>query len=337
MTTDLAEEATPKAVASVRTRPVARLIALSVLGVLFGLVAYDQGWPDDYVSIFAWLWLLSVAWRIEAPPVTHLAFIRDWWIPLVLLMFYFYSREFADDLGIPVYYQYAIDFDVWFGGGDTPSARLQELLCGSPCQPSGVAHWYDRVFIIVWMSHFTVGLTMAVIFWFRSRPAFVMWMRRYLMINFAALICYVLIPTAPPWMASMEGRLPTEVVRLGAKAWVGPKPEGVGDPDPSSWAGNAVAAMPSLHTGVAVLVAAYAILQLSSRWRWLLILYPLTMAFALVYLGEHYVADVLGGVVLAVAVLVGCSRWESWRQRRRLERPASAPHMNQDTSPTLAG
>ena len=59
---------------------------------------------------------------------------------------------------------------------------------------AGAAHWYDRFFILVWMSHFTVALTVAVVFWLRNRPEFVLWMRRYLIINFGALVCYVLVP-----------------------------------------------------------------------------------------------------------------------------------------------
>jgi membrane-associated phospholipid phosphatase len=52
---------------------------------------------------------------------------------------------------------------------------------------------------------------------------------------------------------------------------------------------------------------------LSSKWRWLLLLYPLFMGLALVYLGEHYVADLLAGAALAIVVLAVCRRWELWR------------------------
>lgn len=330
MTTDLVEEAPPRASDPSRTRLVPRLIALGMLALIFGVVVKVQGGPQDYLSIFAWLWLVAVAWRIEAPPITHLAFLRDWSIPLALLMLYFYTREIADNLGIPVYYDYVIDADVWLGAGDTPSARLQEMWCGSPCDPAGAAPWYDRFFILVWMSHFTVALSVAVVFWLRNRPEFVRWMRRYLLINFTALVCYILVPTAPPWMASAEGRLPTTVERLGARAWVGPKPEGIAEADPSAWVGNDVAAMPSLHTGVAVMVALYVVYRLSSPWRWLALLYPVAMGTALVYLGEHYVTDLLGGVVLAVVVLAGCGRWERWRERRRLERELDAAGPGRD-------
>jgi membrane-associated phospholipid phosphatase len=337
MTTDLLEEARRHESATAGARPVPRLVALGVLALIFATVVYVQGGPQDYVSIFAWLWLLSVAWNIEARPVTHLAFVRDWSIPLALLSFYFYSREIADNLGIPVYYSYVIDFDVWLGRGDTPSAHLQALWCGSPCDPAGAANWYDRFFILVWMSHFTVGLTLAAAFWLRNRREFVLWMRRYVVVNFSALVCYLAIPTAPTWMASLEGRLPSDVYRLGAKAWVGPRPEGVGEADPASWAGNQVAAMPSLHTAVALMVALYGISRLRTPWRWLFLLYPLSMGLALVYLGEHYVADLAGGVALAVVVLTACTRWESWRERRRFERLPFAEPSRDVSSPSLTG
>ena len=83
--------------------------------------------------------------------------------------------------------------------------------------------------------------------------------------------------------------------------------------------------MPSLHAGIAFLVAMYGIWRLRSPLRWLLVLYPLAMSFALVYYAEHYVVDILAGVVLAALVMVGCGLWE----RRRAER-VSAP----TTSPT---
>ena len=68
--------------------------------------------------------------------------------------------------------------------------------------------------------------------------------------------------------------------------------------------------MPSLHAGIAFLVAAYAIMRLRSWWRWLLVLYPVAMGVSLVYNAEHYVVDVLAGWLVAVLVLVGCAWWE---------------------------
>ena len=71
--------------------------------------------------------------------------------------------------------------------------------------------------------------------------------------------------------------------------------------------------MPSLHAGIAFMVAIYGIQKLRTPWRFLLVAYPLTMSFALVYYGEHYVIDVIAGALFAVAVLAVCSFYERSR------------------------
>ncbi len=83
--------------------------------------------------------------------------------------------------------------------------------------------------------------------------------------------------------------------------------------------GNPVAAMPSLHAGTAVLVAAYGIWRLRTPWRWLLLAYPLSMCVALVYLAEHYVVDEIAGALLALVVMVVASAWERSRAVRQAE------------------
>jgi membrane-associated phospholipid phosphatase len=71
--------------------------------------------------------------------------------------------------------------------------------------------------------------------------------------------------------------------------------------------------MPSLHTGVAPTIALYGVWRLTSRWRWLLLLYPLAMGTTLVYFGEHYVVDLLAGALLACLVMLLMPVYERWR------------------------
>jgi len=76
---------------------------------------------------------------------------------------------------------------------------------------------------------------------------------------------------------------------------------------------NKTAAMPSLHCGFSFLIAFYGISRLQGWWRWLLLLYPAAMAFALVYSAEHYLIDaVMGGVIAALAMAIGAA-WDRWR------------------------
>ncbi|HYJ67374.1 MAG TPA: phosphatase PAP2 family protein [Nocardioidaceae bacterium] len=291
-----------------------RRFAMGGYAALFVAWLTVVGLPTDPIVMFAWLWLATVAWNVEAPARQHVAFVRDWWPALALLMGYMYSRGLADEVGMPVHVTSAIRFDEWLFGGHLPTATLQDAWCGEPCTWSSQGAWYDTVFATTYYSHFFVGLTVAVVLWLRSRDAWLPYMRRYIGLNLFGLAVYILYPLAPPWWASDRGFLDEPVERITSRGW-----DAVGlqsarlDLGPDMLVGNAVAAMPSLHTAVSTLVALYGITRLRHPARWLLLAYPALMSVTLVYTGEHYVIDVLAGYVAAVLVMVAASAWERWR------------------------
>ncbi|SDC05569.1 phosphatase PAP2 family protein [Nocardioides lianchengensis] len=304
----LAEEGRP--VPARGTRRKARIAAMVGYAVLLGIWIDLLGIPNDTLQVFLWLWLGTIAWNIEAEPRYHLYFLRDWWLPVVGLVIYFYSRGLTDELGLPVHITMPIRFDEWLGGGITPTERLQDAWCGDPCLKTTEARWYDLFFTTVYATHFLTGLTIAAVLWVRNRRDWMMWMRRYVGINFGALVIYIVYPMAPPWMASEQGYM-GDVTRITSRGWSDIGLEridlilhGVGNP---------VAAMPSLHAGISFLVAMYAVQRLRTPWRFALLLYPLAMSTALVYFAEHYVIDVLAGGLLAFLVLVAANAWERRR------------------------
>lgn len=66
---------------------------------------------------------------------------------------------------------------------------------------------------------------------------------------------------------------------------------------------NAVAAIPSLHSAVPMMVLLFSWSLVRARVRVLLLAYILAMTFTLTYGGEHYVVDgLIGRVYAAVAV-----------------------------------
>ena len=74
----------------------------------------------------------------------------------------------------------------------------------------------------------------------------------------------------------------------------------------------------------------------AGRWRWLLPLYPLAMAFSLVYTGEHYVIDIFLGWLYAVVVyFVGTWLMDRWARRR--SRVSTGPVEPEPPPPVLAG
>lgn len=115
---------------------------------------------------------------------------------------------------------------------------------------------------------------------------------------------YFLVPTAPPWWSSEQGRSGEEVRRImtdiGEETWGRAWPamyRAVGD-------GNPWAAMPSLHLAAA-LMAATLLAELGPVEGALGWGYALSLGFALVYLGEHYVTDLAAGALLVAAVRIG--------------------------------
>lgn len=286
--------------------------ALVLYAVLFTVGVVLVGVPTDPFQLFVWLWLATIADDVRAPWRDHLRFVRDWWPTFALLVVYLYSRGLSDEvIAMPVHWTMPIRVDEWIGGGELPTQRLQDLLCASPCEAGSAPRWYDEILTTVYFTHFVAGLSLAVVLWLRSRAAWVPWMRRYLVINFAALVVYVLYPMAPPWLASQEGYIDAPLPRLTGRGW---DDLGLGGFHVVlAKVGNPVAAMPSLHAGLAMLIALYGISRLRGAWRGLLLLYPLLMAVALVYYAEHYVIDIVAGWALAVAVMVGCEVWERRR------------------------
>ena len=187
---------------------------------------------------------------------------------------------------------------------------------------SGHAHVWDYVAIVVYLTYFVVPIAIAAVLWYRARQSFGRYVCLWIGLSFAALATYAFYPASPPWLASRGGFLP-HVVRITPKLTrsLGVDLSRVMD---SQKYVNKVAAVPSLHAATALLIALF-FWSWTVRWRWLLVLYPLAMAVSLVYLGEHYVSDVLLGWIYAIVVfVVGTRLYDRWSTRRAV-RAGRAP------------
>jgi membrane-associated phospholipid phosphatase len=221
------------------------------------------------------------------------------WLPFVLaLWLYDLIRGVADGLWLPVHYGRQIDFDRFIGFGTVPSVWLQQHLW------HGSAHveWYDYASWLVYMSYFFGTTIVLVLLWWRSRGLFWRFAASVVGLAFLGCLTFVLYPAEPPWMAADQGLMPPldRIIQVmnGHLPGVSLQPlweKGTGY-------ANDVAAMPSLHASYTLLIALFFFRRLHRRSRHLLWLYPLAMAFALVYTGEHYVVDVVAGWIYCVAV-----------------------------------
>ncbi|MCW2528787.1 MAG: Phosphoesterase, PA-phosphatase related, partial [Pseudonocardiales bacterium] len=241
------------------------------------------------------------------------------WLPFTAtLVIWDVSRGIADAVGLPLHVSDVAAADRWLFFGTVPTVWLQDHFFdpGSP-------HWYDAAATLVYTTHFLATPILAAVWWLRNRDVWLAFVRRVLALAVAGLITYVLFPAAPPWYAAREGAI-DPVVRGSSRGWLWLHVNKAGNLlREGQVAANPVAAMPSLHTAYATIIALFVIANLRTRLRWLVVLYPVAMGLALVYLGEHYVVDVVAGVIYALAVHVLIGRWEHRRADRREQRAAA--------------
>lgn len=220
-------------------------------------------------------------------------------------------RLYADDLGPPPFVEYPIVVDRLLGGGTLPTLELQHQF-----YRYGRHSPFDLAMIGVHLTFYVAPPLVGLAIWrWRARllPRYLQGLSLTLLLS---LPIHILVPTVPPWMASLMGALP-RVYRIVGDVLHGLSPAFY-EYGYQVTSGNDVAAMPSTHTAL-IAVVALAGWSVGSMWRIAGVVYLLAMGTALVYLGEHYVADVAGGCLVA-----GLSWWlVSRREGRRTEIPAA--------------
>jgi membrane-associated phospholipid phosphatase len=194
---------------------------------------------------------------------------------------------------------YPIATDRLIGFGQLPSGRLQRLVARLPGS-RGV----DRLLTWVhWLWFFEPYLTLTVVL-LRNPRRFPRAGRQMATVFDLGCAVYWLVPTAPPWWAAENGHAGEEDVRrvmveVGESTWGGAWPKMY-----KAIGGNPWAAMPSLHFATSVMGA----ISLSEVGRaegalgWT---YAGTLGFGLVYLGEHYVTDLIAGGLLVALIRRG--------------------------------
>jgi len=111
---------------------------------------------------------------------------------------------------------------------------------------------------------------------------------------YVGLIGYFLVPTVPPWLAVETGAI-SGVVPIAHDVYHLRLPAVL----VTALDTNPVAAMPSLHAAFPATCALFAWSHFGRAAGAAMAAYALLMGAGLVYLGEHYLADVLAGFVLA--------------------------------------
>ncbi|MFN8161155.1 MAG: phosphatase PAP2 family protein [Solirubrobacterales bacterium] len=284
-----------------------RRAALIAYAVIFVLWTLHYGISVQRELVIGWIVGALACASIGRSPREIVVLLADWFPLVVLLLAYDYTRGLADSFGIGVHWAPMIDFDRLLFGGTTPTELLQPLIIDH----RGVL-WWDVLFSATYTSHFIVPFVVAGVLWARSREAFRQFTNRFLTLSLAGLATYILFPAAPPWMASEQGLL-DPIIRSSGRGWEVVSLQAAAAFDKGQATVNLVAAVPSLHAGISMLVALFLWPRVTWVWRPLLALYPLLMGLMLIATGEHYLFDVLAGWLYAGLVMAG---WTWWERRR---------------------
>jgi hypothetical protein len=204
-----------------------------------------------------------------------------------------------------VHVGYPITIDRFLGFGVPPTLRLQHGFS----TPDAVNH-LERVLVWChWMWFFVPHASVGYVL-LRDGDRFPAAAARMYAVFDLGAVFYWAMPTAPPWWAAAQGRLGDGetarvrrmMIEYGEQFW-GDRWGGLYD----VLGGNPLAAMPSLHFATS-LMAAHLLSEVDPVAGAVGWTYAITLGLALVYLGEHYLADLLGGAALTETVRIGAPR-----------------------------
>ena len=211
-----------------------------------------------------------------------LRFLRDWVPFIALFLGYEALAGVAHHTGLPVHYGDVIRIDKAIFGGTDPTAFLQAHL--------GALRWLAIACTVVYFGHFLIPIAVGMTLWLIDRVQFLRFTVALFAMSFAAFVVFLLLPVAPPWMANHHHLLPHVHSLLALPSAVSPYFNRL-DPDTT-------AAFPSLHAAYPLL-AALSLWPVTRRGATAAFVWSAAVWFSVVYLGQHYVTDVIGGIVLA--------------------------------------
>jgi membrane-associated phospholipid phosphatase len=229
--------------------------------------------------------------RIAALADRRVVILLRGWAPFVLLLVaYELMRDLASAVGMPAHDLARLDRALF--DGYQPTLVLQAAV-GRLAD----ADVFEDMGSLIYATHFLLPIAVGGWLWAKDRHAFRSFGFTLVVLCGLAFVTYVIAPTTPPWLAQ-----PATVRHL-----IEDTIQRSGVPSSLIWLYshhdyNLYAAFPSLHAGFPV-VAAAAVWPLSRNAGVLLWIWAVVVWVVVVYLGEHYVSDVIGGIVYATIAI----------------------------------
>jgi membrane-associated phospholipid phosphatase len=298
-----------------------RVVAMTVYAIAYVIRFKTNGLIIDRISVGISVGIFLLCAFAGKPWRRWIVLTIDAVLYALMWFCYEMTRGAADHLGFPFQVQAPRNIDRALAFGYDPNVWMQQHF-----YHADDIKWYDNVASVMYYTHFVVPVIALAVLWAASRVQWVRFMKRFASLLAVSCLLFVIMPTVPPWMASSTKypyRLFPPLARstgrgfrdLGFKGFVNDWQNAL------DW-GNAVAAMPSLHSAFALFVPAFFLPMIKPTWlKGIALLFPVMMLTSLVYFGEHWIIDGLVGWAL-----VGASFkfWNWFEARQRAQRAARA-------------
>ena len=184
-----------------------------------------------------------------------------------------------------------------------PELALDRWLAGHHTLGLLVSDYYDN-------AHFLVTLTLLGWLWWRRADIYRPLRNSLVLVNLLAFLVFWRYPVAPPRM--LDGFTDIVATTHAIGSW---------HTGALASSANQLAAMPSLHMAWAVWCTVAVWRMTSAVWaRVAAVVYPCLTAMAVLATGNHFVLDIVGGLVVMAAAFAIVAL----PQRRRASPPAAA-------------
>ncbi|MBN1439081.1 MAG: phosphatase PAP2 family protein [Anaerolineales bacterium] len=209
-----------------------------------------------------------------------------------LLMLFTYEVIRSVILAVGTKHMHITDIAAWeraLFAGIVPASALQQAFGAA-----AFTGLLDVVTNAFYMTHFFSVIVVGFILWRVRKAHYWAYMMGLIVLSYTAFLTYVVFPAAPPWWASMHGYLRGHPVNLDHSLL---------SPGYIYATANPLCAMPSVHTAWPVYLFFYC-LYVWGRKALPVVILPVGVAVSSVYLGHHYIVDILGGIGYAVPAFV---------------------------------
>lgn len=143
--------------------------------------------------------------------------------------------------------------------------------------------------------HIYLVITALVLFWFANKKVYKGYFYSMILTSYLALVTFAVFPSAPPWFTGVAKNLVADGYKM--------LPDFINTLQQALLSmSDKLAAFPSLHAAYATLFSAYTI-KLNPKLGLISVPILLGVLFSTVYLGQHYVLDLIAGIAYSLIAL----------------------------------